>query len=81
MVNECESEAEYWIDTTEGFLENLMTEKGPETFYLCLDHMNEIESNGDQEGYYTHLRIDTGEIEHYEIGKYCCSEDCEECMR
>jgi hypothetical protein len=32
-------EAGYWIDTSEGFVESLLTTvTAPDTFYLCLDH-------------------------------------------
>jgi len=79
MVSTCKTQAEYWIDT-EGFLEPLLSEAAPDTFYLCVDHMNELEGSEENAGSYVHLRVDTGEIHSTEIAKYCCSDDCEECL-
>jgi hypothetical protein len=76
-VKDCEQEASYWIDT-EGFVEP-MIESAPETFYLCTDHQYELEGKDEQDGGYVHLRVDTGEIRWFEIGKYCCSEECDIC--
>ena len=77
MVNGCKSEADYWIDTEEGFVESLLTEGAPDTFYLCADHMTVIAD--DEGGTYQHLRIDTGEIVAKEFGGYSCHAECEVC--
>jgi hypothetical protein len=77
MVTGCEQEASYWIDTSEGFTERLLEmTTAPDTFYICTDHMNDL----DLDGSYRHLRIDTGEIYQFEIGKYCCHDECEDCL-
>jgi hypothetical protein len=69
-------EASKWIDTSNGFVETLLNSPAPETFYLCSDHASAV-ANENYE--YVHLRIDTGEIETYEIAEYACSEKCAEC--
>jgi hypothetical protein len=62
-ITGCREEASYWIDTAEGFIENLLkTQQAVETFYLCLNHQSDLMSHGDNDGFYVHLRIDTGEI-------------------
>ena len=65
-IGGCGQEAVYWIDTTEGFVERLLTTAtAPDTFYLCRDHYNEVAND---DGEYVHLRIDTGELIHFETG-------------
>ncbi len=76
MVADCKVEASYWIDS-EGFVEALMSEPAPETFYLCSDHMTKVVN--DETGNYHHLRIDTGEIFEMEIAGYACDPECEIC--
>jgi hypothetical protein len=77
MVNGCKDEASYWIDTEDGFVESLLTNGAPSTFYLCADHMTQIVK--DETGGYQYLRIDTGEIVSKEIGGYSCSDKCRVC--
>jgi hypothetical protein len=77
----CEQEATYWIDTSEGFAENMLGNGSKDTFYLCLDHQYELNGKEEHEGFYVHLRTDTGEIWQREIGKYSCSDNCDECNR
>jgi hypothetical protein len=77
-VEGCETEASYWIDTTEGFVENLLHHEPKTTFYLCLDHQYVL-MNGN--GMYAHLRLDTGEIDELEIGSYACHPKCRDCNR
>jgi hypothetical protein len=77
-VTECKTEASYWIDTGDGFVESLLaTVSVPSTFYLCADHMSELAN--EETGCYHHLRIDTGEMFQLEIGSYACSEECDIC--
>jgi hypothetical protein len=79
-ITGCRLEASYWIDTAEGFIENLLkTQEAADTFYLCLSHQSDLMSHGDNAGFYVHLRIDTGEITTHEIGKYACADDCDVC--
>jgi hypothetical protein len=78
-VKDCEQEASYWIDTSEGFVESLLDATVPHTFYLCIDHQYELDGKDVNEGGYVHLRIDTGELYWREIGKYSCSEECDVC--
>jgi hypothetical protein len=59
MVADCNVEASYWI-TSEGFVEALMSEPAPATFYLCTDDMAKIVN--DDTGLYHHLRIDRGDF-------------------
>lgn len=76
-ISGCQNEAEYWIDTDNGFVEQLLastTNTG--TFYLCGDHESEIA----EDGIYTHLRIDTGEIFKVEIAVYQCHPECNVCL-
>jgi hypothetical protein len=75
MVSGCAREADYWIDTSDGFTETLLaTVDAPETFYMCVDHMATV-ANGN----YSHIRIDTGEITEVEIAGYSCDQECEVC--
>jgi len=77
-IEGCQDEATYWIDTSEGFTEAmLMTVDAPETFYLC-DHHSGLLSHPDDDMYH-HLRIDTGDIEIFEIGIYSCDPECGVC--
>ena len=79
-ITGCRLEASYWIDTAEGFIENLLkTQQAVDTFYLCVSHQSGLMSHGDNDGFYVHLRIDTGEITTHEIGKYACADDCDVC--
>ena len=71
MVAGCKDEASYWIDAEEGFLETLMGITAPKTFYVCVDHMNDLQN--EEDGNYHHLRIDTGEVFVFEFAKYCCN--------
>lgn len=77
-VEGCKAEAAYWIDTTEGFVENLLHSEATNTIYLCLDHQYVL-MNGNS--MYAHLRLDTGEIIELEIGSYACHPKCRECNR
>jgi hypothetical protein len=76
-VSRCKTEASYWIDTSEGFVEALLSKGTDETFYLCVDHKCGIENS--ETGNYSHLRIDTGKIIEVEIGGYCCHKECDVC--
>jgi hypothetical protein len=79
-ITGCQEEASYWIDTAEGFIENLLkTQQAVDTFYLCVSHQSGLMSHGDNDGFYVHLRIDTGEITEHEIAKYACHPECEAC--
>ena len=79
MVSFCKAEATYWIETSKGFCESLLTPPPPETFYLCIDHQYELNGNDENDGGYVHLRVDTGELYWIEIGVYACSPDCDVC--
>jgi hypothetical protein len=76
MVEGCEDEASYWIENA-GFVETLLADKLPDTFYLCVNHQYELMNQ--ETGLYHHLRIDTGEILKFEIGGYACHLECEVC--
>ena len=78
-IKDCETEASYWIDTSEGFVERIIHPQASDTFYLCLDHQYELDGKDEREGGYLHLRIDTGELDWREIGKYSCSDECDVC--
>jgi len=80
-VKGCSTEASYWIDTSEGFVESLLEASSPSTFFLCIDHQYELDGKDEHEGGYLHLRIDTGALHWLEIGQYVCSPDCEVCNR
>ena len=77
-VKDCKREATYWIET-EGFVEPLIDGSVPRTFYLCIDHQYQLDGKDEWECGYVHLRLDTGEVHWFEIGKYCCSEECDIC--
>jgi hypothetical protein len=77
MVKDCKLEADYWLDTSEGFAEGLLAEAAPSTFYLCADHMTQV---CDEDSTYQHLRIDTGDIFSIEAAKYACDPQCEVCQ-
>jgi hypothetical protein len=78
-IEGCQDEATHWIDTSEGFYEGLSGIDTPETFYICDSHKGFL-ANPEDEMYY-HLRIDTHEMETFEIGIYSCSEECRDCNR
>ena len=77
MVYDCKDQASWWIDTSQGFTETLLG-LGPahDTFYLCSDHYGEIQN---ENGNYTHIRIDSGDMHDITIGGYLCHDDCEVC--
>jgi hypothetical protein len=75
-IHGCQEEAEYWIDTDNGFIEQLMANRSNTgTFYLCGNHKCDIS----EDEVYRHLRIDTGEVWTLEIGMYQCHPDCTVC--
>lgn len=76
MIAECKKEASWWIDASEAFYEALGNLDLSDTFYLCSDHYGKIQN---ENGNYTHVRIDTGEMYDITIGGYKCHDDCEEC--
>jgi hypothetical protein len=76
-VKGCDTEASYWIDTSEGFVESLLDGQPNDTFYLCLDHQYALRHEDSES--YAHLRIDTGEIIELEIGSYACHPKCRTC--
>ncbi|MGO9267717.1 MAG: hypothetical protein ACLQBA_23000 [Candidatus Binataceae bacterium] len=77
MVRGCDAEATFWIDATRGHCPSLPGTTLPHTFYLCLDHQDELDAR--EEGGYLHLRVDTGELSWIEIASYACSPDCDIC--
>ena len=79
MVRGCDAEAQFWIDATRGLCPSLPGTTVPHTFYLCLDHQDEINARDGKEGGYLHLRVDTGELSWIEIANYACHPDCEIC--
>ena len=51
----------------------------PEAFFLCIRHEFDLNGNGEDDGGYVHLRVDTGELCWIEICDYLCSPDCDAC--
>jgi hypothetical protein len=66
QINGCKDEASWWIPVDDMFTETPLGEgdaKG--TFYICSNHYGQVQN---ENGNYTHIRVDTGKIYDVTIG-------------